>query len=111
MLGVSDSYINGIIGLIMATTHSGGLTNQDEQLIADIDLAGFGQSYVSFAADSSNIRGEYCWVDENQFRKERARILGIFDSRDPLYYTPFFRERYEAKAHENLKLAIKALTG
>lgn len=108
VLGAGDRVIDDVVGLIMATTHSGNLTNPDEQLIADIDLAGLGQSWISFASDGMKIREEYFWVDEELFRKERARILEIFDSRNPLYYTSFFQQ-FEIRAHENLKRAIAEL--
>lgn len=110
-LGCTDDFIQAVQRAIMATVHNGIVpaSQIDEQLICDIDLSGLGQEWWEFASDSCNIREEYSWVPEADFRRERAKILQIFHDRKPLYYLPYFQQRYETTAKCNLARAVAEL--
>ena len=73
------------------------------------DLSILGREVVAFDAYDANIRREYDWVPEETYRRERARILSGFLTRQPLFHTEFCRDRFEKRARENLRRAIEKL--
>jgi predicted metal-dependent HD superfamily phosphohydrolase len=97
--------------LILATRHAAEPRSQDEQLLVDIDLAILGAAPARFDEYEQQVRREYAWVEEANFRRERGRILRQFLERPTLYSTTFFRERLEDQARHNLSRAIAALGG
>lgn len=98
-----------IESLILATRHAALPVSDSEQLLVDIDLSVLGADERAFAAYEKNIRLEYLWVEESLFRAKRAEILQQFLDREPLYHTPFFHDRYEARAKQNLAASIRKL--
>jgi predicted metal-dependent HD superfamily phosphohydrolase len=103
-LGYSEEFAAKVKNLVLVTKHSGFMpTTNDEHLICDIDLASLASD--KFAENTELIRKEYAFVPEAIFRSERKKILVKFNERQPIYYTPYFRDLYEAKAHENLTVA------
>lgn len=108
--GGADSEVVGrVVGLVMATKHDREAESADEELIQDIDLAVLGRDRDGFEKYDREIREEYGWVGEEEYRKGRAAALESFLRKEPLYRTAWFRERYEARARENLKRAIADL--
>ena len=66
-------------------------------------------SRIEFDEYEQNIRREYSWVPEDQFRQGRSAILQMFLDRDSIYLTDFFKGKYESQARENLQRSIDAL--
>ncbi len=95
--------------LIMATIHDAPVTDQDAQLMVDIDLAILGADPRRYRVFEANIRREYKWVPAPLFRRERRRILQSFVDRDIIYSLPALQDRYEAQARSNLASAISSL--
>lgn len=95
--------------LILATQHRAPPTDSAEALVVDIDLSILGRAPAEFADYERRIRQEYIWVDEERYRLGRTQVLELFFHRAPLYGTPFFRERYEVLAKENLQRSLRAL--
>lgn len=108
-LGCTSAFLERVIVLIMATKHNTVLTDNDEQLIADIDLASLGQDEATFDAHNRAIRKEYEWVPEADYIKGRTTVLQSFLDKPNIFYLPYFREWYEARARMNLSRAIAAL--
>jgi predicted metal-dependent HD superfamily phosphohydrolase len=95
--------------LIRLTTHEReGLTG-DGAILCDADLAILGAEPAEFDAYDAAIRREYAWVPAVVYWQERARVLARFLERRYLYHTPYFRERFEARARENLERRARAL--
>ena len=109
--GVSAACMAWVGELILATRHTGAPDEPDARLVADIDLSILGRSPEVFAVYEDRIRVEYQWVAEDIYRRERARILETFLARVSIYQTPFFKERYEVQARENLKQLLRKLRG
>jgi predicted metal-dependent HD superfamily phosphohydrolase len=78
-------------------------------LLADIDLSILGRAKEVFDAYEASIRLEYAWVSDPAFRAGRARVLGSFLARPRLFATPYFHERFETTARENLARSLAAL--
>ena len=108
-LGVAGSRVAGVAALVLLTRHHELPEDADGRLVCDIDLSILGRPADEFERYHREIRAEYQWVPEMQYRRERAAVLRDFLLRDPLYLTPHFRERYEQSARINLRGAIARL--
>jgi predicted metal-dependent HD superfamily phosphohydrolase len=93
-------------GLIMATRHNATPSDADQQLLVDIDLAILGAAPERFSQYDRQVRAEYSWVPGLLYRIKRKAVLKHFLTRDHLYSTSYFRERYEQQARVNLRAAI-----
>lgn len=106
--GAPASIYDAVRALIMVTRHNGVATDPDATLTTDIDLSILGTPRARFIDYES--QGEYEWVPEEVFRRERAKLLRHFLARPSLYATDFFRERFERTARENLTFSLEQLS-
>lgn len=107
--GVSETVIDRIERLVMATCHSALPEGRDQQLLVDVDLAILGAERSRFRSYEMQVREEYIWVPEALFRERRAAILREFLGRDPLYHTPELQQRLEKQARHNLEWSLAQL--
>jgi predicted metal-dependent HD superfamily phosphohydrolase len=108
--GVRTEHLAEFRRLILATGHRGVRDHQDDAaLVCDIDLAIFGSDPARFDEYERDIRREYAFVPEGEFRRRRAQILEGFMTRPTVYATPWFIERLETRARANLGRSITAL--
>lgn len=107
-MGVKDEYlIKNIPLFIKASTHTYKPAPLTEiNLFLDIDLASLGYSLKTFQDNTRDIRKEYSWVPDDTFIQERTNILANFLKRPSIYYTDFFKKKYEAQARANLSEPI-----
>lgn len=75
----------------------------------DMDLSILGQSPIIYTEYCQKIRREYSFVTEKDYRMRRSEKLKEFLSRDILYYTENFHDKYERQARSNLKMEITRL--
>jgi predicted metal-dependent HD superfamily phosphohydrolase len=99
-----------IYDLILATRHTGSATDNDAQLLVDVDLSILGREPDVFWRYEANIRKEYAWVPEPLFRQKRAEILHRFLDRPSIYFHKEYREHFEQKARINLGQACAKLS-
>lgn len=104
------AFAGNVVELILATKHAAAPTSPATQLIVDIDLAILGQSESVFEEYEREIRVEYAWVPEQDFRKGRSAILAMFLGRERIYSTALFHDRYEARARENIAQSLQRLS-
>lgn len=102
-------FAEGVRNLILATKHNAVPQGIDSEVLVDVDLSIFGKSPEEFDEYERNIRKEYSWVPADQFRKGRSIVLRMFLDRDSVYFTDFFRGKYESHAKANLQRSIEAL--
>ncbi len=107
--GVVVEVITRIEALILATRHQASPTAADEQLLVDIDLSILGTEQTGYDQYSTNIHAEYAWVPMTDYCRGRAAVLEQFLARPFIYSTPWFRERYEVRARENMQREIRHL--
>lgn len=113
-MGFSNESRERVRTLILATqVHTFDLSdapgwNDDHSIVFDVDLAILGADRMRFAQYEQQIRVEYDNVSAEAFR--RARYLFITRMLDrqkkgwgSLYYTPWFKERFEDSARTNLE--------
>jgi predicted metal-dependent HD superfamily phosphohydrolase len=108
-LGVGADSAERIHALVMVTRHAAPPIGIDAQVLVDADLSILGAPAARFQEYEAQVRQEYAWVPDATFRSARARILGELLGRPHLYSTARFRERYEARARDNLRRSLAAL--
>jgi len=106
---LSSALVMQAVRLIMATKHDGNQRNIDDQLIADIDLAILGKQREIYCKYARDIRKEYSSVSDKDYTAGRAGTLGSFANRPRIYFTDYFRSKYEARARQNLENEIEEL--
>ena len=106
---VAQDVLTRVCQLIIATKHQAPPASLSAALVMDIDLSIFGRDPAEFERYEQNIRREYVWVPEAAFREARAAILESFLRRAHVFETAVFRQRYEARARENLVRSIQHL--
>lgn len=79
--------------------------------MTDIDLAILGAPQARFDEYEDQIRREYAWVPEADFRAGRARILESFLARPRIFQTRHFNARLEESARENMARSLARLGG
>jgi predicted metal-dependent HD superfamily phosphohydrolase len=96
---------------VRLTDHAGPAPDPAGQLLCDVDLSILGRPADEFAEYERKVRQEYGRVPASLFRAGRARVLKALLSREPLYRSDHFRQRYESVARDNLRRSLAALTG
>ncbi|HZV37640.1 MAG TPA: N-methyl-D-aspartate receptor NMDAR2C subunit, partial [Pseudoxanthomonas sp.] len=95
--------------LIMATRHAALPETGDGRVLVDVDLSILGAGADRYAQYAAQVREEYVWVPGWIFRRKRKALLREFLARESIYGTQYFRDRFEARARENLENEIRQL--
>lgn len=104
--GASETVIERIAALIMATVHHEAPAGSDARLVIDIDLAILGSAPVRFAEYEQQIRSEYAAVPADLYAEKRREVLAGFLARPAIYATPELHARLEEQARTNLRRAV-----
>lgn len=108
LAGAPPDALRRVQAAILATQVHVAATS-DEALVLDVDLSILGASDETYDRFEASIRDEYAHVPDAAYRAGRTAILRSFDVRTPIFRTPALRERFEARAHENLARALASL--
>ncbi len=99
-----------VVSCILATRHIAGEDfSPAEQLVMDIDLAILGSPEQTFDEYEQNIRREYAWVPEIEYKEKRKRVVRHFLNQKRLYRTGAFADRFGEQARINLNRSILRL--
>jgi predicted metal-dependent HD superfamily phosphohydrolase len=98
-----------VAGLVLATAHEAAPQGPDAALLVDVDLAILGAPAARFDEYDGQVRAEYAWVEAEDYRRARKRVLEGFLARGSIYSTPRFRAEREAMARSNLMRALARL--
>jgi len=111
--GADPAFRRRVCGLILATRHQGESHSNDRRFIEDIDLAGFGAPWKEFMRHGDLLREEFAAQTDEQYHAGQVVFLERLKQRPWFFATDYFRDRYEAKAQENLDglLALLAKQG
>lgn len=113
-LGVPDSTIERVVQMIWATAHTAGAVPPaltDTQVLLDADLAILGASEERYRRYAADIRREYTWVPEADYRAGRTAVLEKFLAAPRIYHTQIMFEEGDARARANLRAEIASLRG
>ncbi|GAA4112275.1 hypothetical protein ACFFTN_25420 [Aminobacter aganoensis] len=104
-----------IVAMIEATathevpTFEDAPARNDAALLLDMDLSILGAPPATFDAYEADVRREYGWVSEADWRAGRAAVLRNFLARPRIFHTNLFVARFEAQARENMERSIAHL--
>jgi hypothetical protein len=90
----------------MTKTHDAG-DDVDAKVLLDADLSILGADESEYQAYAENIRREYAWVPESDYRKGRRQVLERFLSRPRIFH---FLSKLEGPARQNLAEEIARLS-
>ena len=107
---IKKQFIKSVTEKILATKHDMTPKDKDTQYLIDIDLAILGKPTEEFEEYERDIRSEYSFVPEYQFKQKRKEILQNFLCRNSVYSTDFFKQKYESQARKNLERLITQLS-
>ena len=106
--GVKLEMISEVKRLIICTQHKVPANDPSRMILQDIDLSILGREQDVFDTYEKQIREEYDWVSECDYRKGRSEFLRGLEKRPSIFLTKPFQDRYERQARLNLKrLRIK----
>ena len=108
--GARPEVVSRVRELVLATKHDAKPIGADACLLVDIDLSILGAPTERFDEYEAQVRQEYLWVPEVQFRDGRQKILRALLARGNIYSTELFRSWLEANAKANLKRSLTHLT-
>lgn len=95
--------------LILATKYTADPSTDQARVLLDIDMSILGEPAAVFDQYEEDIRKEYSWVSEIDFKSGRREILQRF-LKPTIYNTPEMRNSlYEVRAKENLQRSIEKL--
>ena len=112
--GIADQFGGRVEQMVRATSHSGDEPDDPaDRLVCDVDLAILGASPERYDRYSADIRREYDWVDDADYRVGRGEVLKPFLERSVIYMTTVLapldgaaranmtRELERLRTHEN----------
>jgi predicted metal-dependent HD superfamily phosphohydrolase len=104
----SAPFIAKVYELILLTTHRQPPEPGDESYLLDIDLSSFGLEWPDFLRDTLLVRKEQAHVPDTVYYPSHAKFLQMLLGRPHIFYTDFFRERYEESARRNITRTLAA---
>jgi predicted metal-dependent HD superfamily phosphohydrolase len=107
--GIPPATAQRLHAMVMATKHEAMPEDADTKLLVDIDLSILGADAARFDESDVQIRREYAYVPEAEWKVGRRRVLRGFLDRPRLYGTERFHAMLETRARENLQRALARL--
>jgi predicted metal-dependent HD superfamily phosphohydrolase len=112
-IGVPASTIERVVRLVRSTTHldsNDPPLDRDTAALLDADLAILGSAEERYTRYAGEIRKEYVWIPEEEYRKGRSGVLRKFMARPRIYNHPLMIEEGEMLARKNMALELEMLT-
>lgn len=108
--GVPNSLTAEVARLVRLTTaHDPADGDTNGEALCDADLAVLAGSPAEYARYAAEVREEYGFVPDEQFRPGRAAVLRQLLSLRRLYRTPYGSEHWESGARHNLRTELALL--
>ena len=77
--------------------------DRDTAALLDADLAILGASAERYTRYAADVRREYAWVPDAEYRKGRAAVLEMFLARPRLYWHDVMYQEGEERARQNMR--------
>ncbi|MGA0382293.1 MAG: hypothetical protein ACO3N2_06580 [Arenicellales bacterium] len=96
--------------IILATRHTAAPNNRNAQFMVDVDLAGLGQQWDAFFADTQNLFKEAGSKNKATFYLSQCAFLQNLANRPFIFSTPHFRSAYEQTARDNIARLVQEVS-
>ena len=111
---VSTTLVQQVYELILLTQHPSRpshalnalVSRQDQALFLDIDLTILGQNSAIYSNYENAIRREYQHVPLWLYKVGRKRLLKRFLRQPRIYYSDYFKEKFECQARVNIQSVL-----
>jgi predicted metal-dependent HD superfamily phosphohydrolase len=113
-IGVPASTIERVVRLVQATAHLSSADpppDRDTAVLLDADLAILGAAEDRYRRYAADIRKEYAFVPDAEYRAGRAAVLQRFLARERIYHTSLLYAEGEARARANLAAELNEVGG
>ena len=100
--------------LVLATAHltaGDPPADRDSAVLLDADLAILGAGEERYRRYAADVRKEFAFVSDVDYRAGRATVLRSFLARPGIFRTPVMAEEGEARARENLARELNEMEG
>lgn len=110
-LGFTEEVTKHVGDLVRSTAHfdATSFTGPDFDILHDADLAILGASETRYARYAADVRKEYDWVSEADYRAGRRKVLDSFLSRERIYRTEVMFVEGEEAARRNMQAETERL--
>jgi len=111
-IGVPRSTIERTVRLVLATAHLSAAdppADRETAVLLDADLAVLGSSEERYRRYAADIRKEYAWVPDEDYRAGRAAVLRAFLARPRIFLNQLTFEEGERRARENMAAELECL--
>ena len=111
-LGLPPPVIDRVARLVRATAHLASTDpppDRDTAALLDADLAIMGAAPERYARYARDIRTEYAWVPEADYRKGRSAVLRALLARPRIYFHRVTFEEEEVRARQNMTAELARL--
>jgi predicted metal-dependent HD superfamily phosphohydrolase len=107
---LSSAYVEEVSEIILATRHTAAPNNRNAQFMVDVDLAGLGQQWDAFFADTQNLFKEADSKNKATFYLSQCAFLQNLANRPFIFSTPHFRSAYEQTARDNIARLVQEVS-
>jgi len=82
---------------------------EDTNYLLDADLSVLGKDFETYLKYTQNIRKEYSIYPDFLYKPGRKKVLKHFLELESIFKTEYFKEKYEARAKENIAKELQLL--
>jgi predicted metal-dependent HD superfamily phosphohydrolase len=110
-ISVSDKEIKLCKEQILATKSHLESTDHDTNHFLDADLSILGQPWEMYSQYCKNVRKEYTIYPDLVYNPGRKKVINHFLAMNRIFKTPFFYDKFELQARQNLQKEIQLIEG
>ncbi|WP_126653956.1 HD domain-containing protein [Chryseobacterium aureum] len=108
-LHINQDIISIISEQILATKSHQRSDQEDTNYLLDADLSVLGKDFETYLKYTQNIRKEYSIYPDFLYKPGRKKVLKHFLELESIFKTEYFKEKYEARAKENIAKELQLL--
>jgi len=107
--GLPTSFANKVLALVLSTSHLADKLTLIESVLVDADLSMLGAGENDFSIYEERVRQEWGQFDDGAFAAGRIAVLRRFLKKRRIFTTDYGRDKWEARAQNNLRRSIEKL--
>ncbi|MDD3762552.1 MAG: metal-dependent hydrolase [Nevskiales bacterium] len=109
--GASAALVERVYDLVLATAPEAEPACEEEAVMADMVLAILGSRPARYAEYERQLRQEYRHVPQSLYQSMRKKAIRDLLERPRIYYTDWFKQRFETQARANLQRSLRRMSG
>ena len=112
-LGLPADVVAKVADLVRSTAHfaAESFHGPEFDTLHDADLAILAAAEPRYRRYADDVRKEYAWVPDADYRAGRTKVLEAFLARERIFRTPVMVEEGEEAARRNLRAEVEGLAG